>query len=197
MKKLMVVFGLLFFLTGCMMINEQMLRKVNMFPPQKQEMTVEVKTGKLIQKLNGEGQNRGVFSGTTVLNSVAKSIMTRWKEKNIIADYAFPGELKKEPDYTITLSGERNEDGSMLAALLGGLTLGILPSSVTLTYELDFEFINNHTQKHYNVKVKNAVTTISQIFLIVALPVSMTGATDAINDMADNLYDELNKQGAF
>jgi len=65
MKHLMVV-GLLIILTGCVTVNEEMLRKVSISPPPKQTMTVEVKTGELIQKLNGEGQNRGVLSGTTV-----------------------------------------------------------------------------------------------------------------------------------
>jgi len=39
-----------------------------------------------------------------------------------------------------------------------GLTLILLPSSSTLTYDLNLEFTNNHTQKHYTVKAKNAVT---------------------------------------
>ena len=100
MKQLMVL-GLLVILTGCVTVNEEMLRKVSISPPQKQTMTVEVKTGELVQKLNGEGQNRGVLSGTTVLNAVAKSMMVRWKNKDIIADYGFSGELKKEPDLRV------------------------------------------------------------------------------------------------
>jgi hypothetical protein len=196
MKQLMVL-GLLVLLTGCVTVNEEMLRKVSVSPPQKQIMIVEVKTGELIQKLNGEGQNRGVLSGTTVLNAVAKSMMMRWKNKDIIADYGFSGELKKEPDYTITLSGVRNEDGSIAGAVLSGLTLMLLPSSSTLTYDLNLEFINNHTQKHYTVKAKNAVTTWMQILLLPALPFSWIGSNNMLNDIADYSYDELCKQDAF
>lgn len=196
MKQLMVL-GLLVFLTGCVTVNEEMLRKVSISPPQKQEMTVEVKTGELIQKLNGEGQNRGVLSGTTVLNAIGKSMMMHWKNKDIIADYGFSGELKKEPDYTVTLSGVRNEDGSIAGAVLSGLTLMLLPSSSTLTYDLNFDFVNNHTQKHYTIKAKNAVTTWMQILLLPALPFSWIGSNNMINDIADYSYDELRKQGAF
>ena len=160
-------------------------------------MTVEVKTGELIQKLNGEGQNRGVLSGTTVLNAIGKSMMMRWKNKDIIADYGFSGELKKEPDYTVTLSGVRNEDGSMIGAVLSGLTLMLIPSSSTLTYDLNLEFVNNHTHKHYTVKAKNAVTTWMQILLLPALPFSWIGSNNMINDIADYSYDDLSKQGAF
>lgn len=196
MKELTVL-SLLVVLSGCVTVNEEMLRKVSITPPQKQTMTVEVKTGELIQKLNGEGQNRGVLSGTTVLNAVAKSMMMHWKNKDIIGDYGFSGELKKEPDYTITLSGVRNEDGSMAGAVLSGLTLMLLPSSSTLTYDLNLEFINNHTQKHYTVKAKNAVTTWMQILLLPALPFSWIGSNNMLNDIADYSYDELRKQGAF
>jgi hypothetical protein len=196
MKYLIPVL-LLIALSGCVTVNEEMLRKVSISPPQKQAMTVEVKTGELIQKLNGEGQNRGVLSGTTVLNAVAKSMMIRWKNKDIIADYGSAGELKKEPDYTIILSGVRNEDGSIAGAVLSGLTLMLLPSSSTLTYDLNVEFINNHTQKHYTVKAKNAVTTWMQILLLPALPFSWIGSNNMLNDIADYSYDELRKQGAF
>lgn len=196
MKQLTII-GMLVFLTGCVTVNEEMLRKVSITSPQNQAMTVEVKTGELIQKLNGEGQNRGVISGTTVLNAIGKSMMMRWKNKDIIADYGFSGELKKVPDYTVTLSGVRNEDGSMIGAVLSGLTLMLIPSSSTLTYDLNLEFVNNHTHKHYTVKAKNAVTTWMQILLLPALPFSWIGSNNMINDIADYSYDDLSKQGAF
>ena len=184
-------------LTGCVSVNEGMLRQVSISPPQNHAMIVEVKTGELIQKLNGEGQNRGVLSGTTVLNALGKSMMMRWKNKDIIADYGFSGDLEKEPDYTVTLSGVKNEDGSMFGAVLSGLTLMLIPSSATLTYDVNLEFINNHTKKHYTVKSKNAVTTWMQILLLPALPFSWIGSNNMINDIADYSYDELRKQGAF
>ncbi len=124
-------------------------------------------------------------------------MMIRWKNKDIIADYDFAGELKKLPDYTLTVSGERNEDSSIIGAVLCGLTLMLIPSSSTLTYDLNLEFVNNHTQKHFTVKAKNGVTTWMQILLLPALPVSWIGANNMINDVADYTYDELRKQGAF
>jgi len=192
-----IVIAMITMLTGCMTVNEGMLRKVNIVPPKKQGATIEIKTGDLIQKLNGTGRNEGVFSGTTVLDGLGKSMMMRRKNKDIIADYGSSGDLKKNPDYTLTLSGVRNEDGSMAGAVLSGLTLMLLPSSSTLTYDLNLDFVNNHTQKHYSVKAKNAATTWMQILLLPALPFSWIGADNMINDIADHSYDELNKQCAF
>jgi hypothetical protein len=192
-----IVIAMITMLTGCMTVNEGMLRKVNIVPPHKKGATIEIKTGELIQKLNGTGRNEGVFSGTTVLDAVGKSIMMRWKNKEIIADYGSSGDLKNNPDYTLTLSGIRNEDGSMAGAVLSGLTLMLLPSSSTLTYDLNFDFVNNHNKKHYSVKAKNATTTWMQILLLPALPFSWIGSNNMINDIADYSYYELSKQGAF
>lgn len=195
--KQISILAMLIFSTGCMTVNEGMLRQVTITPPANHSGIVEVKTGELIQKLNGEGQNRGVLSGTTVLNAFGKSMMQRWKSKDIIDDYGFSGDLKKDPDFTVTLSGVRNEDGSIAGAVLSGISLMILPATSTLTYDLNLEFINNHNKKHYTVKAKNAVTTWMQILLLPALPFSWIGSNNMINDMADYSYDELRKQGAF
>ncbi len=191
---LLVIFSLL---TGCVTVNEEMLQKVNIEEIQEQQKIVEIKTGELVQMLNGEGQNRGVMSGTTVLNALNTSMMERWKNKGIISDYLKTGELKERPDYTLTLSGVRNEDGSIPGAILSGLTLMIIPSSSTLTYDMQIDFVNNHTQKHYKVKAKNAVTTWMQILLLPVFPFSWIGSNNMINDIADYSYNELQKQGAF
>lgn len=189
--------ALLIMLSGCMSINEEMLRKVDITPPSQQPLTVELKIGEFIQKLNGEGQNRGVLSGTTVLGAIGEAMMSRWQDKKAIADYAKTGELKRDPDYTVILSGTRNEDGSIAGAVLSGLSLLLIPTSATLTYDLSFELINNRNQKHYTVKAKNAVTTWMQILLFPALPFSLVGSNNMINDIADYSYNELRKQGAF
>lgn len=197
MKKILLLFALSILLVGCVTVNEEMLRKVTVIPPQNPATTVEIKSGELILQHNGEGKNNAPLSATTVMNAKAKGLMIRWKLKELIADYDFPGGLKKDPDYTIIFSGTRNEESSLPMAFLSGLTFMIIPVSVTLTYDLNVEFINNHTQKHYFVKVKNGVTTWMDIFLLPALPFSMIGSINSTHDMADYLYEELRKQGAF
>jgi hypothetical protein len=180
-----------------MTVNEGMLRKANIVTPQNNKVSIEVKTGTLIQKLNGTGRNEGLLSGTTVLNALNTSIMTRWKSKDLIADYGSTNDFKNKPDYTLTVSGEKNEDGSMTGAVLSGLTFMLIPATATVTYDLNFDFVNNHTNQHYSVTAKNAVTTWMQILLLPALPFSWIGSHNMLNDIADYTYDELQKQGAF
>ena len=168
MKKLLLlamVLGLL--ISGCMSFNEAMLKTTNIPKQQNPSAVVEVKVGDLIQRYNGV-PNRGVFSDTSVLNAVAKSMMSRWKSKGIIADFGKSGKLDKDPDFTILISGVRDEKGSTVGAIFCGLTLYIIPTSSTLIYDLDVDFVNNKTQQHYFVKVKNGVTTWMEIIFLPA-----------------------------
>jgi hypothetical protein len=196
MKKIMLVLLAMVMLSGCMTFSEKMLRKVNIQKEQNPEVIVETKTGNLVQKLNGI-PDRGVLSGTTVLGAVVKSMMKRWKNKGIIGDFGPAGKLDKKPDFTLNVSGERDEQGSILGAVLCGLTLYIIPNSNTLIYDLDVELVNNKTQQHYFVKVKNGVTTWTQIIFLPLFPIFWVGSHNMLVDMADYAYNELKRQGAF
>ena len=197
MKKIVLVLvAAVVVLSGCMTFNEAMLRKVDIPKQQNPEVIVETKTGNFVQKFNGT-PNRGVLSGTTVLDAVVKSMMIRWKKKGLIADYGVAGKLDKKPDFTLTVSGERDEQGSMLGAVLCGITLYIIPTSSTLIYDLDVELVNNKTQQHYFVKVKNGITTWMEIIFLPLFPIFWVGSHNALVDMGDYAYDELKQQSAF
>lgn len=194
--RLLIISMVFMCLAGCVTVNEQMLRKVIIQTPEKKIASVEIRAGELIQKFNGEG-NGGLLSNKSVLNAVAKSVMIRWKDNNIIENYGFSGELGGPPDYTLTFSGVRNEDGSIAGSILSGLTMMIIPSSSTITYDLNLELVNNSTKKAYNVKATNGSTLWIQILLLPALPFSMIGAMDSLRDIADYSYVEFSNQGAF
>lgn len=196
MKKLTLPL-LLSALTGCVTINEELIRTPEPTLATRHKPTIETKTGQLIQTLNGHGDNAGVLSGTTVLDALAKGMMARWEDRELISDYGKPGKLDQAPDYTITLSGKRDEDSSIAGAILSGLSLMILPTSATLTYDIDVEMTNHKTKKTYITHVKNAVTTWMNILLFPALPLSWLGSHHAINDMADYTYNDFKAQGAF
>jgi len=195
-KKIMLVLMAMVMLSGCMTFNEAMLRKVDIPKQQNPEVIVETKTGELVQKFNSTPK-RGVLSGTTVLNAVIKSMMNRWKKKGLIADFGSAGKLDKKPDFTLIISGVRDEEGSILGAVLCGLTLYIIPNSSTLIYDLDVELVNNKTQQHYFVKVKNGVTTWTEIIFLPFFAIFWVGGHNALVDMAEYAYDELKQQGAF
>jgi len=188
--------GVLMMVSGCMTFNEKMLKTTDIPKQQNPTFLIETKFGELVQRHNGT-PNRGVLSGTTVLKAVSKAMMGRWKNKGLISDYAVSGDLKQEPDFTLTLSGVRDEESSILLAVLCGLTLLVIPSNATLIYNLDVDLVDNKTQKGYSVKVKNGITTWTEIIFLPFLPIFWVGSHNAMNDMADYAYEELRKQGAF
>jgi cell division protein YceG involved in septum cleavage len=196
MKNLIVV-SLFLVLSGCMTVNEGLIRKVDVPEASNKNLLVEIKPGELVQKLNGQGVNQGVLSGTTVLNAISKSMVLKWKQKGLISDYGFAGDLEANPDYTLLISGTKNEDANMTAAFLSGMALMLIPTTSTLTYDLDAELIDNKTGKHYKSKAKNAVTTWVQILLFPAIPFAWIGTDNMIGDMSMFYYDDFKKQGAF
>src|SRR5512135_1336262 len=109
MKNLLMVPLAMVMLSGCMTFNENMLRKVDVPKRQNPEVIVETKTGNLVQRYNGS-PNKGVLSGTTVLDAVIKSMMNRWKNRGVVADFGPAGKLDKKPDFTLIVSGVRDEE---------------------------------------------------------------------------------------
>jgi hypothetical protein len=124
-------------------------------------------------------------------------MMNRWKKKGLIAHFGVAGKLDKKPDFTLIVSRVRDEEGSILGAVLCGITLYIIPTSSTLIYDLDVQLVNNKTQQHYFVKVKNGVTAWMEIIFLPFFAVSWIGSHNMMVDMADYAYDELRQQGAL
>ncbi len=46
--------------------------------------------GEFIQKLNGEGDHRGVVSNQTVQRTVGDKILGRWQSKGLISGFGLP-----------------------------------------------------------------------------------------------------------
>jgi len=195
MRKLALI-ALAALASGCVTMNESMLR-VPPVQPLSKAVVVETRVGEFTQSRNGEGKNDGVFGNTSLANQVNTLLMGRWKSKDIVAQYGAPGDLKMPPDYTFTLSGNRNEDSSILGAMVSGFTLMLLPSTTTLIYDLKADLADNRTGKHYQAQAKNGVTTVMEILFLPAVPFSWLGSHHAFNDLADVLYEQFRAQGAF
>jgi hypothetical protein len=196
MKKLLVIMWAMVMLSGCMTFNQKMLPKVDIPKQENPAVIVETKTGDFVTTFYGASK-RGDMSGTTVLDGVIKTMMNRWKKRGLIADFGPAGELDKKPDFTLIVSGVRDEEGSEFLATLCGATLGIIPALSKLIYDLDVELVNNKTQQHYFVKVKNGVTMWMEIIFLPLFPIYWVGSHNMMVDMADYAYDELKQQGAF
>ncbi len=197
MKPFFLALAVVSLLSGCVSVNEKMVRKTGPIAPPSQPPVVELKMGEFIQKLNGEGDHRGVVSNQTVQRTVGDKILGRWQSKGLISGFGLPGQLTGDPRYTLTIGGERNEDMSWAGSVFTGLSLYLIPSSTTITYDLALVLTDNKTGKQYTSKIKNGATIYQQLFLIPAIPFSLAGMNGAIDDIADYAFVDFQKQGAF
>ncbi len=181
---------------GCMTFNEAMLRPAPISPPAR-AVAVEVRVGDFAQTRNGEGKNEGLTSNATLANQLNKLIMRRWESKGVVSQYGAPGDLKVQADYAFTLSGRRDEDSSFMGAFFSGLTLMLIPSTSSLTFDLQGDLEDLRTGRHYQAKAKNATTTVMELLFLPALPVFWLGSQHTHEDIADALYGQFQAQGAF
>ena len=176
-------------LGGCISFNEKMLPNVNISPALNQSIIIEVKLDK--------------FDDISRLEAVklANDFMTRWKSKKIIGGYGFYGELQEKSDYTLALSGAIELDGPLPGGIfwpmLSQVTFGAFPSTWKETYFINFDLLNRHNNKKYQVNAKNACTWWFHALLFAFVPFYHGGCGGMEDDIADYAYNELYKQGAF
>jgi hypothetical protein len=181
---------------GCMTFNGKGVPRVDVVPPPHPPLLV-MTIGSFAQMLNGEGTSRGVLDNTTIARQMAKGILANWKSKGLISDFGVPGDLRTTPDYTFTISGTRNEESSIIGAVFTGLTLYLIPSSSTIIYDLSLELRNNHSDAVYSVHAVDSVSTWLHLVFLPAFPIFWVGSYNMISDLAEYVYSEFEKQGAF
>ncbi len=186
----------LFLLAGCMSFNNAEVPVVKNTPPQYKPL-IEMKVGNFTQKLNGDGDSRGVISNNSMANNTLEGILARWKSNGLIDDYDPIGKLSKKPDYTLTVNGYRNEDMSWFGSIFTGLTFFLIPSSATMKYDLHLQLQNNKDNKIYSVDVKDSFTIWQHIIFLPAFPIFMVGTMNMFSDLSMYSYSEFEKQGAF
>lgn len=181
---------------GCATYNDKLIKKVDIQPPQKRSV-VSYSAGEVQQLHNGTTSPGGLVDTSTATNALMQLMLTRWEDKGIVSSFGKPGDLKTPSDYDLSLSGQIQEQGSMLGAFITGFTMYLIPSSFTMTYQMEASLTDTHTKKLYKVPFRNATTIWQQIFLAFVAPFSESGTIGMANDTADYLYSEFKKQGAF
>ena len=184
-------------LSGCMTFNNGELPETKTPPPPTHKPIIEMKVGKVQQKLNGEGASRGIISNKSLGNSIFNVMLGTWKNKGLIEDYDNIGDLSEKPDYTLTLNGFRNEDMSWFGGILCGLTFFIIPTSGTLEFDMNFILIDNHTGEEYKCDLKNSMTTWMNIVFLPVFFLAPIGNHNMWVDTAMYAYNDFYKQGAF
>lgn len=126
-------------------------------------------------------------------------IMKAWKQRGYISDatYVELGRFTGAAEYQVTLHGSQYGDSSILAQVFAGLTLFLLPYSVTQHYDIQYEVTDVRSERTFHASVQGDSTAWIELFLVFALPVGKRGQEETMARMGDHLYEQLRRQGAF
>jgi hypothetical protein len=80
---------------------------------------------------------------------------------------------------------------------LSGLTLLLLPYSVDTQFELVYTLEHVESGRKWEAKASDSFRSITQLLLLPISPFAMGGAMRTYKRLADHLYDQLAKEGAF
>jgi|GEM_PF-1210934 len=182
-------------LTGCAYVTEG--SKLRPITPQANAMRpmIEHTVGDFAFTMDGGGLVTDHLAGVLI----NQNVLNAWVDKAYIRDHeaVAPGEFTERTDYRLTLSGSQHGESSIAMQIISGLTLFIIPYTVTQHYDIRFTLIDAKSGKSYAAKVEEANKVYMELFLWLALPFAAHNEQTLFERIADHLYDQLYRQGAF
>jgi len=192
-----VLFAALIGLLGCMSFNGAELTRRELPAHDWYQPTISTEVGKIALLHNGREGLKPPATPNFIGNNALSSVLLRWKAAKLIADYGKPGELEREADFRLAISGSQDEQSSIFAAVVTGITLFLFPSSATLDRAWTFELENLSTKNVYTVTARHTVTQWQHLIFLPVFPFSVVGQMHADRDLSHYVYDEFAKQGAW
>ena len=201
MRKIAALAVLAVLASGCMSFNGKELRRPEVEKPPERYAVVELEVAKFDKLMNGKFEGLGAnFNEGSTGRSTLSQIARMWKAAGLIEEWGFPGDLDEgEATHRLVISGTLDETGSLFSAVLTGLSLYLIPSSFTMTTDVDVTLIRLADDHEFATNSRNSFTTWQHlIFLPTSLLGSMAwGVYGSQKDLALYLYDEFKRAGAF
>jgi hypothetical protein len=187
---------------GCITFNGKELPQARPTAPENPEAVVAVHVDEFERTHNGKHGDIGRMNEGSLGRNVVKQIARFWKQKGLIDDFGFPGELNAPATYRLSLSGTVDENSSLVAAFFTGLTLYLIPSSAHTTYDLTARLERLEGEQvtgTYEARAENSFTLWQWIVFLPVTPLGSVvwGTYGADRDRSLFLYQEFCKQGAF
>ena len=130
---------------------------------------------------------------------INEHILDAWEARDYIRDYdaVDSGAFTGKADYNLTLNGSQYGESSIGMQILCGLTLFLIPYSVTQHYDIQYTLTEVQTGKSYTGSVEELNKVYVELFLLFALPFSAQNEQAMFERIGDHLYSQLHQQGAF
>ena len=186
----------LFLLSGCMNFNHVNIPEVQNKKP-KTKPTIGIKVGDFKQYCDGKLDTRNIISNEKMGLNCLAGILTPWKDGKLIKEYQPIEKYKNVPDYTLILNGSINEDSSTTLNIVSALTLFIIPSYTTASFNLSIVLINNETKKELKKSLKTSFTTWKDLIFLPVFPLFWIRMDNGLTARSMYLYHLLREQGAF
>ena len=128
-----------------------------------------------------------------------EQILNKWKDSKYIRDYKYveSSAFTGKADYNLTLSGSQYGESSIGMQILSGLTLTLIPYTVTQNYDIQYTLADVKTGKKYTGSIEESNKGYVELFLIFAFPFGVHNQQEMFKRMGDHLYNQLYQQGAF
>lgn len=128
-----------------------------------------------------------------------ENILNKWKERKYIREHEYveTSAFTGKAGYNLTLSGSQYGDSSIGMQILSGLTLTLIPHTVTNNYDIQYTLTDVKTGKKYTGSIEESNKGYIQLFLLFAFPFGVHNQQEMFERMGDHLYNQLYQQGAF
>ena len=196
MKKSCSLLLFVLLVSGCMNFNHVDIPEVKNKKP-RTKPTIGIKVGDFKQYCDGDIDTKDIVSNEKMGLNCLAGLLNPWKEGKLIKGYQPIGKFKKIPDYTLVLNGAINKDSSTALNIASTLTLFIIPSYATASFDLSFILINNKNKEEFRANLKTSFTTWVNIIFLPVFPLFWIRMDNRINDRAMFLYHQFKEQGAF
>jgi len=180
--------------SGCAYVTEGTLGPISP-PANTKQSFIEHTVGDFAYTLEG---------GKLVTSNVAgllinESVLDAWTDRDYIRDHEAvdAGEFTGKADYNLTLTGSQYGESSIGMQILCGLTVFLIPYSVTQHYDIQYTLTDVKTGKNYTGSVEESNKAYVELFLLFALPFSAHNEQTMFERIGDHLYNQLYQQGAF
>jgi len=192
--KICVIGMSLISLSGCMTFSAEKLAELEAIEP-KVTPRIEESIGDFTFHLDGGGLVSSNKAGRLLNNAVLEN----WEDNDYISSFEYVEKEKftGEVQYNLTLEGKQKGKSSVGMQVLSGLTLFIIPHSVETSYDLVYILENVNTGKIYKSEVSEGMKTVSWLLFFPAFPFSFIGASNTYENIAEHVYQDFVRQGAF
>ncbi len=196
MKSLSLFFISLFLITGCMNFNHVDIPEVQINEPTIKP-TIGIKVADFKQYYDGKIDYENVVSNEKMGLNCLAGVLNPWKAEKLIKNYKAIEKYKKLPDYTLVLNGHINAGSSIALNILSPLTLFIIPSYKTASFNLSFVLINNNTQEEFIENLNTSFTTWVDLIFLPVFPLFWIRMDNRITDRSMFIYHLFKEKGAF